>query len=282
MERAPFERVLGPEVGAAMRALHEARGVAFVMEATVARFNAAAGDARALGSVTLASGAVLPADLCIVGAGIIPAVDFLRGDACAAAGVELLAAAPGGVAVDARMRTGDAHIFAAGDVAAFPYSRPGAGRAPHRTRIEHWAVAYDLGRVAARNMLGGDEEYAGVPFFWHAAFGKTLRYAGHAHAWDRIIVHGTLSADAAFTVFYVAGAAVEAVATLGRDPQAAAAAELLRIGAMPAPAILAARDAFDLVECLREHNNAKAAAAAAGDATQQAPTPAARRRAARA
>jgi len=78
-------------------------------------------------------------------------------------------------------------------------------------------------------------------------------------------VHGSLAvADAAFVAYYVAGDAVVAVATLGRDPQAAAAMELLRLRAMPSPAQLAAATDFDLVAWLRTTTVEAAAGAGAG------------------
>jgi hypothetical protein len=81
-------------------------------------------------------------------------------------------------------------------------------------------------------------------------------YAGHCHGYDRLVVHGSLTPGAdgklgAFTAYYCAGDAVAAVATVDRDPQGVAALELLRLGAMPAPAALAGRESFDLVEFLR-------------------------------
>lgn len=106
-------------------------------------------------------------------------------------------------------------------------------------RIEHWDVAMDMGRVAARNMLGAQTPYRGVPFFWTGQFGKSVRYAGNAMAWDEVILQGRADGtDPKFVAYFVApgGAAISAVATLDRDPQAVAAQELFRLGRMPTPA----------------------------------------------
>lgn len=153
------------------------------------------------------------------------------------------------------MRSGNSDIFVAGDLANFPFPRLGATT---RTRIEHWDVAYDQGRIAAVNMLAGDDAsrlvpYDGVPFFWTASFGKSLRYAGHCHAADAVIIHGSTSPvdTASFVAYYCVRDAVVAVATLSKDPYAVAAMELLRLDAMPTPAVLGATTAFDLVAHLQ-------------------------------
>jgi NADPH-dependent 2,4-dienoyl-CoA reductase/sulfur reductase-like enzyme len=104
-------------------------------------------------------------------------------------------------------------VYAAGDIAFFPY-RAGGG---HGTRIEHWDVAIDQGRVAARNMLGGAVAYDAVPFFWTSMYGKSLRYAGHSLAADNVIIQGRMDAGAPaesrFLALFVSGGAVAAVAS---------------------------------------------------------------------
>ena len=55
--------------------------------------------------------------------------------------------------------------------------------------------------------------YTGVPFFWTQQYGKSLRYAGHAHTFDAIVTHGTMEGDKpAFTVFYTHGQTVRSSA----------------------------------------------------------------------
>lgn len=264
MEGEPFERVLGPALGRFMRGLHEDKGVVFHMRAKVLAFEGPAGGAvtgvRVAPLAAPAPGgapadALLPADVVILGAGIIPAVEYLRDTA----GARVLERAPGGVEVDGGMRLAGAgapaDVWAAGDIAYFPYAPPGAA-APHHTRIEHWDVAIDQARVAARNMLGRGVLYTSVPFFWTTQYGKTLRYAGHALKTDDVIVHGSTAGGlggASFTAFFVVDAAVAAVATWAADPAAVAALELLRLGAMPHPDKLrGAGVVVDLVELLRK------------------------------
>jgi apoptosis-inducing factor 3 len=137
-------------------------------------------------------------------------------------------------------------------VAYFPYQLAPGGK-PAYTRIEHYDVAMDQGRVAAKGMMGWKVPLRTVPFFWTAQYGKSLRYAGHAHATDNVILHGDLGRGdkAEWTAFFVQADAVAAVATFNRDPEAVAAMELLKLGAMPAPSELASASAFDLTQHLR-------------------------------
>jgi len=196
MEAEPFERILGPELGGAMRALHEAQGVTFRLGTSLTSFNAREGDAAAVGSVTLKDGSSLPADVVIIGAGIIPEVGYLHGE-----GVEVLPRG-GGVKVDDRLRAADG-LYVCGDIARFPYAH--AVHDSHRElRVEHWDVAIAHGRTAARNMLGSDEAFDRVPFFWSGQLGKNIRYAGNAMEWDETLVQGDLAEPKA-TVFYACG-----------------------------------------------------------------------------
>src|SRR5471032_84719 len=57
-------------------------------------------------------------------------------------------------------------------------------------RIEHWRLAQQQARIAAANMLGGDEHYLDVPFFWTWHFGKNYDYLGHADSWDEVEFKG--------------------------------------------------------------------------------------------
>ena len=110
--------------------------------------------------------------------------------------------------------------------------RPGAP-----TRIEHWRLAQQHGRAAARNMLGKNEAFTAAPFFWTQQYGKSLRYAGHAEQWDDIIYHGDV-AKQDFLAFYVQAGRVAAVAGMGRDTAMIYIAELLSRDSMPAAAAI--------------------------------------------
>jgi len=77
-------------------------------------------------------------------------------------------------------------------------------------------VAGRMGQIAARNVLGAGVKCDVVPFFWSAHHDLVVNYVGHAEAWDRIDVAGSLDArDAA--VAYRRGGRTLAIATVGRD-----------------------------------------------------------------
>lgn len=194
-EAVPFARILGERVGESIRALHERHGVRFRLGRTLARIGA--------DHVELDDGSWEPADLVLVGVGVRPATGLAASLA--------LDTAPGGIEVDARLETRVAGVYAAGDVAWYPDARTG-----ERRRIEHWVVAQRQGAAAARNILGHDEPFRDVPFFWTQQYDFTLSYVGHGVGWDELLIDGELEhSDCRIT--YLRDGAVQAVATVGRD-----------------------------------------------------------------
>ncbi|MFD1467933.1 FAD-dependent oxidoreductase [Hymenobacter caeli] len=217
-DKVPFLRVLGPEIGAMFRALHEERGVRFEADAEV---TALLGEAGRVTGVQLKTGRVLPADAVVLGVGVRPATGFLQ-DA-------LPLERDGGLAVNEYLQAAE-NVYAAGDIARFPLGAPAVP-----TRIEHWRVAQQHGRTAARNMLGQREAFTAAPYFWTQQYGKSLRYAGHAENWDQIIYHGEV-AKQEFLALYVLDNRIVAAAGMNRDADMIYVAERLEQGRMPAPA----------------------------------------------
>jgi NADPH-dependent 2,4-dienoyl-CoA reductase/sulfur reductase-like enzyme len=147
---------LGPELGEVFTGLHRSQGVEF-------RFGERAEEFRP-GLVVTSAGAEVPADLLIVGIGAAPN-DQLAADA----GLVV----DDGVLTDEALRSSDANIFAAGDVAnSF---NPLFGR---RIRVEHWANALDGGPAAARAMLGQPVVYDKVPYFFSDQYDLGMECAG--------------------------------------------------------------------------------------------------------
>ncbi len=193
----PLEKALGPELGEFIRSLHEEHGVIFHLEATAARI-----DER---TVTLGDGSVLAADLVVAGVGVRPRTALATD---AGLGVDR------GILVDQFLETSAAGIFAAGDVARWRDPASAETR-----RVEHWVVAERQGQVAAENMLGLKQAFTSAPFFWSAHYDVTIRYAGHASAWDAVEIDGRIEALDC-TVKYSKDGRIVAVATIGRDIEA--------------------------------------------------------------
>jgi len=216
METVPFERVLGKKVGAAFARLLQKEGVQWYGSAQVRHFRGN----DCVNGVELEDGEVLPADCVVVGAGVLPNTRFVNGTSLDK---------NGGIVVGPLLNSSDAPtLFAAGDVCTYPSVRTGT-----HVRIEHWDVATQQGRVAARNMLGQHKPFTTLPFFWSGLFGRNLRFVGYApDVLDRVIIEGDVS-GMEFISYYTEDDEVRAVATLNKDPLAVACAELMRRGKMP-------------------------------------------------
>jgi NADPH-dependent 2,4-dienoyl-CoA reductase/sulfur reductase-like enzyme len=175
-----FEGALGPVLGRLCHDIHADHGVTVRSGVGVVGVR---GDTR-VQEVLLGDGTSLPADVVVVGVGVLPADDWL-----ASSGLDL----NDGVVCDA---TGSAEpsgsVFAAGDVAR--WYNPRTGR---HTRAEHWNNACEQAHVVARTITGKNPLGAApalVPYFWSDQYDTKIQMVGQFGPGARMdVVHGSLS-----------------------------------------------------------------------------------------
>jgi 3-phenylpropionate/trans-cinnamate dioxygenase ferredoxin reductase subunit len=186
MTELPLERVLGRDIGAFYRDVHLDHGVEFIGGAAV---EAIEGDGT-VAAVRLAGDRRLAADFVVIGIGIQPRVRLAE---------EAGLGVADGIACDDHLRTSAPNIFVAGDAAAAFH--PHYGR---RIRVEHWANALNQGPAAARNMLGREESYARIPYFFSDQYDVGMEYSGYAPQWDQVVFRGD-PAGREFIAFWLEG-----------------------------------------------------------------------------
>jgi apoptosis-inducing factor 3 len=192
-EAVPLVKVFGGRLGAYVKSLHEQHGVKFRLQKSVSAFGAS--------DVTLDDGTKIPADIVVVGIGVRPSLDLAK---------QMGLTVDNGVVVNEYLESSAPGIYAAGDIASFPY------RTGERIRVEHFVVAERQGQHAAENMLGARRKFDDIPFFWSAHFGKEIRYVGHASTADDFSVGGDIGKENAIVAYREKGRTV-AFASLGRD-----------------------------------------------------------------
>jgi 3-phenylpropionate/trans-cinnamate dioxygenase ferredoxin reductase subunit len=198
--------------------VHREAGVVFHMNTAVEGFE---GSERLTG--VRAGGRVFPADLALVGIGVVPNCEIARD-----AGLEC----DDGIRVDKFCATADPAIFAAGDCTRHH------GRGGDLIRLESVQNAIDQAKHAALAMVGRPTPYNEVPWFWSDQYDLKLQIAGLAKPGDEIVLRGDPSARK-FAVFHLRGAAVAAVEAVNAAPEYMIGRKLIADAAHVAPARLA-------------------------------------------
>jgi 3-phenylpropionate/trans-cinnamate dioxygenase ferredoxin reductase subunit len=203
MEPVTLGRTFGEQAGRFFQRALEDHGVVVHGGDELERFEGA--DGRVTHVVTK-GGLRLEAEAVVIGAGVTPDVSLAR-----AAGLAL--GSHGGVEVDSRLQTAVSGVFAAGDIAEYESVVHGG----ERMRIEHWDVAFNMGKTVGLNMLGKDVPHDVVPYFFSdLSDWASLEYVGPARSWDDEVVRGSIE-DGAFSLWYLDGGRVAATLSVGRS-----------------------------------------------------------------
>jgi 3-phenylpropionate/trans-cinnamate dioxygenase ferredoxin reductase component len=213
MEEVALSRTFGEEAGRWFQERLEEHGVEFHGGESLSAFE---GDGRVRGVVT-ESGLVVECDAVVVGAGVRPDATLAQ-----RAGIEV---GDGGVVCDAKLETSVDGIYAAGDCCSYESILHG-----RRIHVEHWDVAMQQGQHAAAGMLGAEDAYEVVPYFFSdLADWASLEYVGPAYEWDREVWRGD-RAGGEFSVWYLQGGRVAGCLSVGRSEDLAEARRMLAAG----------------------------------------------------
>jgi apoptosis-inducing factor 3 len=186
-EKIPLAKQLGAQMGELMLQKHLKEGVRFLSETEVLAIRS---DDRSASTIKLTNGQELKAGLVVSGIGIVPATAFLR---------NVSRNDDQSLSVDAFMRVlGVDSMYAAGDLVNFPL--PGSDQ---RVRIEHWRVAQQQAKTAAASMMGLEQPYEEIPYFWTYHYGVRYEFFGHIPQQMELVVDGDL-AQPKFVAAYVA------------------------------------------------------------------------------
>jgi 3-phenylpropionate/trans-cinnamate dioxygenase ferredoxin reductase component len=166
-------RAVTAEISEYFQLRHTAAGVRVHLGVVVTSIES---DGKKVTGVSLSDGRHIPADLIVVGVGVLPNVEL-----AAAAGLPVAS----GIIVNDHLLTSDPNISAIGDCALYASPRFGGS-----LRLESVQNATDHGRCVAARLTGKDEVYDGLPWFWSDQGPDKLQIAGLTTGYDRIVVRG--------------------------------------------------------------------------------------------
>jgi 3-phenylpropionate/trans-cinnamate dioxygenase ferredoxin reductase subunit len=212
-----LSRALTPQMSRWLARQHEDRGVRLLLSGELAALRGSAGRVEV---VELRDGTRLPADLVVMGVGVLP-----RTELAAEAGLLV----GDGVVVDRLLRTDDRSIHAIGDCARFP--SPHEGR---HIRLESVQNASDQARCVAAAICDGPAPYSAVPWFWSEQYTLRLQMAGLTAGHDETVSVGDPD-GARFSVLAFLRGRLIGVESVGRPADHGIARRLLATGAGPSP-----------------------------------------------
>ncbi|CAH0266576.1 Rhodocoxin reductase [Arthrobacter sp. Bi26] len=183
-------RAVGEETAEYFLAAHRSRGLDIRLNTSAARFTPADGG-TSVAAVELKDGTVLPAQIVLIGIGVIPNTQLAE---------QLGLDVDNGVVVDRFALASDGTTVAVGDVANMPNPVPGS-EPGERIRLESVNNAIEHAKVAAYSLTGRREEYAGIPWFWSNQADLKLQIAGLCNGFDQTVLRRD-EARGKFSVLY--------------------------------------------------------------------------------
>jgi 3-phenylpropionate/trans-cinnamate dioxygenase ferredoxin reductase component len=191
-------RAVTAEISEFFQARHAAAGIRIHLGVQVTSIEA---DGPKVTGVSLSDGRHLPADLIVVGVGVLPNVEL-----AAEAGLPVAS----GIIVDEHLLTSDPNISAIGDCALFASPRFGGS-----LRLESVQNATDHARCVAARLTGKTQVYDGLPWFWSDQGPDKLQIAGLTTGYDRVVVRGDREQNA-FSAFCYKGAQLVGIESVNR------------------------------------------------------------------
>jgi 3-phenylpropionate/trans-cinnamate dioxygenase ferredoxin reductase subunit len=227
-------RVVPPHVSQFYLDLHASHGVEVVLGAAVSEL---VGSNGCIAAVRTGDGREFPADLVLVGIGVIANAELAQ-----AAGLDVA----GGIVVDACSRSSDPAIVAAGDCTV---RRMGDGSL---RRLESVQNAMEQAKSAAVALLGRERPFTATPWFWSDQYDVKLQMAGLTAGFDTVVTRGAGEVDATtrkFSWYYFKAGRLIAIDSLNQSADHLSGRKLLDKGISPTPA-QAADSGFDLASLL--------------------------------
>jgi len=213
-------RVVAPEISRHFLVLHAGWGSDVRLGTPV---GAILGEGGRVVAVTTATGAGIPADIAVIGIGVVPNVEL-----GAAAGIEI----ENGLRVNDFMETSALEILAAGDVASFDH-----WELNRRIRLESVQNAVDQGKIVAATLLGRREVYRAVPWFWSDQGNVKLQMVGLSGDATRSFTRGRAESGS-FSVFHYAGDRLVAIDSVNRPADHVLGRRMIGAGVSPAPELV--------------------------------------------
>jgi len=212
-------RVEAPPVSDFMARVHREAGVDIRCNTGIQAFTGATRLKGVIGS----DGVEIPADLAIVGIGILPNVELAQtaGLVCS-----------NGIMVDEYCRTSDLDVLAVGDCTNHP--NPLLGR---RVRLESVHNAQEQAKTAATTILGRLEPYAQIPWFWSDQYDLKLQIAGFSSRSEQAVIRGEPESRS-FAVFFLDEGRLTSVYAINSPREFMLSKKLIALGARPEPALL--------------------------------------------